>query len=315
MGAITLSVDAELAWGYHDWSAPPARLRDARTGWRDAVDLFETHDVPATWAVVGHLFLEACDGTHPEIPAPPGWFDADPGTSLAEDDLWYAPDLIERLSASTVDHEIACHTFSHVEMGAPETTRPVADAEIRACLAAAEDAGVGLESVVFPRNDVGHRDVLAEHGFECYRGRRPRPGYDDSPLRTLWKLVNWSVGGEVPPVVRPTVDEFGLVNVPASLYLFSFEGLPRAAVKPVWPTPVVDVAKRGIDAACDADGLVHLWLHPHNLCQPAGRERLAEILAYVDRQRTEADLSVRTMADVARRAREGDARTRTVQVT
>lgn len=314
MGAITVSVDAELAWGYHDWSDPPERLTGARAGWQTAMDVFEEYDVPATWAVVGHLFLDECDGTHPEIPRGAGWFDADPGTAVAEDDLWYAPDLVDGLRESPVDHEIACHSFSHVEMGAPETTHAVADAEVRACVEAAAAADLSLESFVFPRNDVGHRDVLADHGFTCYRGRRPDPWYADSRLRPFWKLASWSVGGAVPPIVRPAIDEYGLVDVPASLYLFSFEGAPRAAVKPVWQTPIVDLARRGIDAACDTGGLFHVWLHPHNLLQPDGRKRLAAILAYADERRADGDLAVQTMAEAARMARENDSQSRTAQV-
>ncbi|MFB6240348.1 MAG: hypothetical protein ABEJ46_02080, partial [Gemmatimonadota bacterium] len=55
----------------------------------------------------------------------------------------------------------------------------------RAGRAVAEDWGLSLSSFVFPRNNLGHREVLAEHGFDCYRGRAPDRWYDDSPLRPL----------------------------------------------------------------------------------------------------------------------------------
>ena len=92
--------------------------------------------------------------------------------------------------------------------------------------------------------------------------------------------------------------------MPASLYLFSFEGGARRAAKRLGYRPIVAVAKRGIDAAAEADGVFHMWLHPHNLLQPDGVQRLDAILDYLDRRRAETDLTVRTMAEVAREAGE-----------
>ena len=299
MGDIIVSVDAELAWGYHDRPTPPERIRSARDGWTDAVELFDRYDVPATWAVVGHLFLEECDGRHASHPLGPEWFDRDPGGSLEDYGLWYGRDLVETVAAADADHEIASHSFSHVEFGRSATGRETAVAEVTASLRAADRLGVSLDSFVFPWNRVGHRDVLAEYGFECYRGDKPAPSYHDSRFRPVAKLLDWYLGGESPPVVTPAVDEYGLVDVPASMYLFSFEGRPRALLEPVWSDPVVTVARRGVDRVSDGDGVFHVWLHPHNLLQPDGRERLAAILSYVDERRAEGDVTVRTMREVA----------------
>lgn len=79
------------------------------------------------------------------------------------------------------------------------------------------------------------------------------------------------------------------------MYLFSLEGLPRAVLEPVWSDPVVTVAKRGVDRVADGDGAFHMWLNPHDLLLPDGRERLAAVLSYVDERRDEGDVTVRTM--------------------
>jgi len=110
------------------------------------------------------------------------------------------------------------------------------------------------------------------------------------PFRSLLKLLDWSSVGSEPPIVTPKIDEYGLVDVPASLYLFSFEGAARRAAKLVGHRPVVSVAKRGIDKAVDADGIFHMWFHPHNLLQPDGTERLDAILEHLNRRRNESDL-------------------------
>lgn len=305
MGDVVVSVDAELAWGYHDLAGTPAHVADAREGWRTAVSLFGEHDVPATWAVVGHLLLDDCDGRHADHPLGPEWFSCSSGGATADD--WCAPDLVEALLDSGPDHEVGSHTFSHVLMTDERTTPEVVDAELAASRAAAERFGLPLDSFVFPRNHVGHRDRLAEYGFTCYRGTRPRTWYDGSRLRPLLKLLDWSAGA-APPLVRPTLDEHGLVDVPASLYLFSFEGVARDAARLAGHDPVVAVAKRGVERAVAEDGLLHLWFHPHNLVQPGGVGRLDAILAHVARRRDETDLGVRTMGSVAREARiEADA--------
>jgi peptidoglycan/xylan/chitin deacetylase (PgdA/CDA1 family) len=299
VGDVVVSVDAELAWGYHDLAEAPDRVADAREGWRTALALFEDHGVPATWAVVGHLLLEACDGRHADHPLGPEWFSCPPGEASAADD-WRAPDLVGAVLDSDPDHEVGSHTFSHLPMTHERATPAAVDAELAASRSAAERFDLSLDSFVFPRNRVGHRERLADWGFACYRGTRPATWYDGSRLRPLAKLLDYSPVGRAPPLVRPAVDEFGLVNVPASLYLYSFQGPARAAARAVGRDPIVAVARRGVEKAVDGDGLFHLWLHPHNLLQPGGTERLDAVLAYVARRRAETDLRVRTMGAVAR---------------
>lgn len=299
MGDVVISLDAELAIGYHDLDESPTRLRAARSGWVAALELFDQYDVPATWGIVGHLLLRECDGRHAAHPLSPDWFAADPGGSVDDEDLWFAPDLVEAITDRETAHEIACHSFSHVEFGRPEITREVADAEVRASLRAADRHGISMDSFVFPRNRVGHLDVLADHGFTCYRGNQPTVGYADSRFRSVAKLADWYFGGESPPIVTPTVDEHGMVDVPASLFLFSFEGLPRQLLGPVFEQPIVRVARRGVDRVSDGDGVFHMWLHPHDLLRPDGIERMADILSYVDERRAEGRIEVKTMRQVA----------------
>ena len=300
MGSVVVSVDAELAWGFHDMESPPAdRLVAGRAGWLALLSLLDEFRVPATWAVVGHLLLDSCDGTHPEHPAPIGWFDHERGPDRTPDELRFGRDLVSATRNAAVDHDVGSHTFSHVELGDPRTTRELARAEVATSLELAHRDGLDPVSFVFPRNSVGHRDVLAAYGFSCYRGVQPdeERGRLFGPAR---KLAEATVG-DPPPLVTPTVDEYGLVNVPASLFLFGFEGLPRSIVEPVIGDPVVRQAKRGIDAAASSPGLFHVWLHPNNLVAERDVERLRAIFDYVDRRRRETSLRVETMRDVAER--------------
>lgn len=294
MGSIVISIDAELAWGFHDLDTlPQRRINGARTAWYRLLDLFDQFEVPATWAIVGHLLLDRCDGEHRAHPAPPNWFGRDPGGDATSQPNWFGRDLIEAIRTATVDHEIGCHSFSHVEFGAPETKRELAAAELRESVAAAASLGISLRSFIFPRNNVGHRNVLAEHGFTCYRGSAPRR-IDHTPLRPAVKLA-----GVTPPIVTPSIDEYGLVNIPPSLDLYGFEGIARSITERTIGDPIVRQSRRGIEKAADSDGIFHMWLHPNNLTEEVDFKRLQQVLAHLDRRR--GDLTFETMETVATR--------------
>jgi peptidoglycan/xylan/chitin deacetylase (PgdA/CDA1 family) len=294
VGSVVISLDAELGWGFHDLVEPPTdRVEAGRRGWSVLLELFEEFEVPATWAVVGHLMLDRCDGVHADHPAPEGWFDREQSDWADREDLRFGPELVSAILESDVDHELASHSFSHVLFGRPETDRELAVAELERCRRIAADWNRSFDTFVYPRNDVGHRDVLADQGIAAYRGTSPTRdgvrGVFDSAFRDRSMLV------------RPTVDEYDLVNVPASLFLFGFEGPARTVAESIWEDPMVALARRGIDEASRTDGVFHMWLHPNNLIRERDDRRMRAILSHLERRRVETDLTVETMADVAGR--------------
>ena len=304
MGSVVLSVDSELGWGHHDLEhVPSERVSAGRDGWERLADLLSRFEVPATWAVVGHLLLEDCDGVHSDHPAPDGWFARERTVWRSRPDLRFAPELVEKLQDAPVDHEIACHTFSHVEFDERTTGRSLARAELSASLDAAAASDIPLKSFVFPRNIVGYRDLLVEYGFRCYRGRSLADERDSRVGQSVLRLLRSTRFGEDLLVVEPTVDEYGLVNVPASMFLFSFEGTTQTVAAAVGEDPIVSQAKRGIDLAAGTDGIFHMWLHPNNIHSEYAIERLRSILAYMSGRRDDSELSVETMRDVAERIR------------
>ncbi|WP_424020065.1 polysaccharide deacetylase family protein (plasmid) [Halorientalis pallida] len=304
MGTVVLSVDAELGWGFHDFAEPPRdRLTSARRGWRTLLDLCDEYRVPATWAVVGHLFLDECAGHHADHPAPPGWFDHERGDDRMPPSLRFGDGLIDRIEAADADHEIGLHTFSHVELGADGTTARLADAELSAAVEAAREWGLDRRprSFVFPRNNVGNLQALADHGITCYRGQAPTARADG--YGAVGRLLRAAVGTTAPPLVEPRQDSLGLVDLPASLFLFSVEGPARSLAEAVVGDPVAILARRGIDEAAATDGVFHMWLHPNNLVTPRDVARMEAIFEHLARVRARSDLRVRTMGQVAAEAR------------
>jgi len=301
-GTVVVSVDAELGWGYRDVSPPPERLDRARAGWRRLLALCDEYNVPCTWAVVGHLLLDACDGAHADHPLSPGAFARERGAWASRPDLRFGHGLVEAVREADADHEIGCHTFAHVEFNDPHVNRSVARAELERCVRLAADCGLPLSSFVFPRNGVAHRDVLAEYGFTCYRGRRPGTG-DGSTRRPVQKAVAGLTRVDTPPLVDPYVDEYGLVDVPASLYLFDLRGLPDRVIRRLRGDYVVRAATAGIDAVVGSGRVLHLWLHPNDVTSKRDVRRLRAIFEHLADRRAETDLQVETMADAADRVR------------
>ena len=271
-----ISLDFELIWGTLDLFGPD-RFRAACEREREAVhrllDLFVEFEVPATWCIQGHLFLDRCapeNGLkHPEIVRPThswcrhDWFEHDPCGDEASAPIFFGRSLVEKILACPVAQEVGCHTFSHVIFGDPGCSRAAAESEVAECARLAREFGLSLESFAFPRNRVGHLDVLRDYRFTCYRG--PDPVWYESDrvppsLRRLARL--WDVlTAATPPVVLPERGPHGLWNIPGSMIYFPMHGLRRFI-----PLSVrVLRARRGLDAAVRSRRIFHLWFHPTNM--------------------------------------------------
>jgi len=187
-----LSADFELAWAwrYSIQLVNPGKsalvlARKARDNIPVLIDLCDEYDIPITWATVGHLFLDKCSRDkglpHSDIERLPyhvnkywryktgDWFDDDPCTDWQTSPEWYAPDLIRVILDAKADHEIACHTFSHIDASDKVCSSDVFEREIRGCIELAEKYGIRLESFVHPGHIVGNLDKLRVLGFSSYR--------------------------------------------------------------------------------------------------------------------------------------------------
>lgn len=271
-GTFVISVDLEVAWGTCDRPLTRGQRR-ALAREREVVDrvlaLFTRYGVRASWAVVGHLLLDACPRenglVHPEIPRPVligerrDWFASHPETG--GDPLWYGRDLVERIRATSPPQEIGSHSFAHMPYAEGVTSRAAIRADIEQARRCHEAADLPFATFVFPRNVVGFRDLLAQAGIAVYRGR---PGGGNArrsrPLRRLLAFLFFLV-----PVaartVEATVDENGMVNVPASMALYTRRGLRRLVAS----RALVAKATAGLDRAAARGRIFHLWFHPSNL--------------------------------------------------
>lgn len=303
-GVFTISLDTELAWGTFD----KGNVDGYEEAYRNApevidrlCELFGEYEIPATWAIVSHL-LEDCDGDHSDR-APPDfewvddWFGELPCSSGMDKNMWYAPWLIDRIRDCETEQEIGLHGSTHMQLGANGCSRQHADEEIGAAMETLRSHGVEPKSFVFPRNDIGHLDVLREHGIRDFRGVNARwyerasiPSAVQPPLRFADEATR-----RTPPVVEP-IERDGILEIPGSqVFRPSRDGWQYTPGE----SSVVR-AKKGLRRAARTGGVFHLWLHPFNLGHEMDRdlERL-ECVFEMARELTDSeDLEFRSMESV-----------------
>jgi peptidoglycan/xylan/chitin deacetylase (PgdA/CDA1 family) len=310
-GVFTLSLDFELIWGTLEDHGPEtfraACERERAEVVDRLLDLLTEFEVPATWCVLGHLFLDSCapqNGVkHPEIVAPArssgdDWFAVDPCTDERTDPIYYGHSLVEKILASPVPQEIGGHSFSHVLFGDERCSRETAASELAESARLAKAAGIELQSFAFPGNSVGHLPLLREYGYSCYRG--PEPVWYDraeaQPVRRLGRLVD-VLSARTPPVGEPTETLPGLWNVPASMLYFPMHGARRH----IPLSRRVTRAVKGLDRAAAERRIFHLWFHPTNLADEIDRmfAGLRSIFEHAARLRGDGELDFAPMGGLA----------------
>lgn len=200
---FNLTIDFELAWSrarrgdsVMDKEESLERSRRTRMLLPALLSLSEKYAIPITFAVVAHLALKDCSGHR----SPPDfhprwihddWYAIDPHSHLTFDKDYYGIDLLEGILSSSVGHEIASHSFSHVDIADSETTREVAIFEIKESFGLLKKINPNLTTFIFPNNKMAYVELLKEVGFSIYRSndnnkiRRDNLGLFQFPLG-LW---------------------------------------------------------------------------------------------------------------------------------
>jgi hypothetical protein len=279
-GAVCISIDFELAWGRRISDPHTYRLYSilGRRNTGHIVSMLNQFDIPATWATVGHLILAFCERdqrtgvAHVDIPRVSShscpcwsfvrgdWYEDDPCTSLLEDPWWYARDLVLTIVKSP-RHELATHSFSHVDFGScPDS---VARSEIDACRHLVESLGSSLKSMVFPCNRVGKLEILRDAGLIAYRGYSGEDAVQ-YPVRTdgLWDI---------------------------------HQTIQIVATDPYSKDDAIQYARDAINSG----GVCHLWFHEYDISIAAQSKLLSPILSFCTRERGMGRLWVSTMSEIA----------------
>jgi len=291
-GTIILSADFEMAWAFR--YSKTKRTQAQQMGIRERenipelIALFEKYRIPVTWATVGHLFLNSCirvkgSDPHPEMLRPGyfensnwqfkigDWYQQDPCSNYKDSPAWYAPDLIDLIISSNVNHEIGCHTFSHCDFSNKNCTPELARAELKKCKELAKLKGIELKSMVFPGGTFGNYEILKEQNFTCYR----------------FKMCNH--------IDLPFIDRNGLVAIPSSL------GLDKG--KNNWSASYhLKIIDRFLEKTKNSRQVCHFWFHP-SMASWYIYNVFPFVLEKINNYRLKGDIEVLTMGELANKFR------------
>jgi hypothetical protein len=292
---LTISLSLELIWGYVNTDTKRVKqLKKDPTHGRRAVrgllGLLDKYEVPATWAVIGHLFLDHCDKDsgepHKDMPRFRGnWYDVDPCTNMHQAPLFYGRDLVEEIISSKVDHEIGYHSFSHVIFS--ECSEEVAEAEIKKGIEIAKkEYSIDLRSFIFPQNKIGHIDLLRKYGFTAYRGENLWQSTLSSSL--FRSVLNAQLNSMVPHPAKPRWEN-GILNIPTSM-LFPSSPFPLSGLLK---------AKLGLLRTIRNGGVFHISMHSESLLGALISNQLSIFLSYAHRKKEQGKLRILTMAELA----------------
>ncbi len=303
-----VTFDTELLWGirFMGWTPDDeaAALRTRETVMPAILQMLDEFEIPATFAIVGHLLTAPGEVYYP---VPPGnTTDATAWYAGIEDDVtkfrdgFQWPELPDLLTRARMHHEIALHSFSHRHFESPDTTEEIARFEIVANREALDQAGMAAsDSLVFPRNAPGQLTALSQVGVRAYRALDPNwygrlSGQLSKVGHVADCLLSWP-----PPVSTHLGREEGLIVIPGSYLLWSTEGFRRRIPQ----SCRIRQVRKGLELARRKRALFHLWMHPINLAHHPDLmlPTLRECLAAAASLRDAGQLQIMTMAEVAAR--------------
>jgi len=286
-----ISLDTELIWGLvHETDHIAKKLihqeiYSSHKIFDLLLYIFRKNCIKATWAVVGHLFLDKCDG-HADLIAPDDhWYSVDPCTNINDAPLYYGKDIIEKILSDRIEHEIGYHTFSHTNF--LSVNRDVAECEVKRGIKLAKEWGINLETFVFPKNEISHLDILIENGFKIYRGDNFRR--NDPNQRLTIQKMNRFLDYLQPMPVEPSWKN-GIWEIPTSMQFIDAER----------PFSLLFRAMLGLREAIVKKQVFHIYLHPYDLLiQPSLLNTLDKFLAVVSDRKAKDELEIMTMGDLA----------------
>ena len=278
--SISISADFELNWAWRELHADDRdkRGRSERENVPEILAILASHRIPVTWATVGHLCLKSCSPgsegkAHHDMPRPPqnkrwdgDWYVHDPTGESVANPLWFAPDLVELILEAKEHHELACHSFSHIDFSPGFASQELVEQELRKCSEVMSDYCVKPRSLVFPFNRMGYQylPALASSGTIAVRHR-------DEVFRLSF----------------PERTPFGVYKIYETVQL-------RNAVR----YDYVERVKQLIWAAINEGAAFHLWFHPSDPLR-VFRNEFNSVLSFASRMREEGRVWISTMSELA----------------
>lgn len=280
-GKLVISLDFELLWGVRDKKTIAQYGEDIRAVHAiipRLLEMFNNYGVKATFSTVGFLFFENKTDLLSSLPkllpkyanknlSPySGHFDL-LKESYPQDKYHFGWHLLQKIQLHP-QHEIGTHTFSHYYCLEEGQTVEQFSADIQQAIKVANERGIKISSLVFPRNQFNdaYLKICSDLGITCYRGNEhswlyeARNKNDEQLYRRALRLVDAYINISGHHVysneyMRSTFP----VDVPSSRFL-----RPYSAKLSFLEPLKINRIKQSMTYAAKNNLTYHLWWHPHN---------------------------------------------------
>lgn len=296
-----LSLDCEMLWGtraYGGLQKYPYLKEGLSSCYDKLLESLENHKVRATFAFVGAMGLSREEFGALNLPPLKEAYLRRHKLCYEESEeypeLYFSPQTIEKVCASSIDHEIGSHSFSHIRFDHPYMDAHVAQFEWDTSYQVLSKFKEDVRSFVFPENRVGHVESFYKSPFSIYRSR-DRYWYSSLSQQKLLHFLDQSITSS-PYSVSREKDTHGNNCVSGSQMFLAYDGV-RSCIPDFIRFKKV---KNGIDKAIESSQVFHWWFHPWNLASsPRMFEVFAKVLEYVAKKRDEGLLDIVTMGDLS----------------
>jgi hypothetical protein len=177
-------------------------------------------------------------------------------------DSWFYPELINLVKASNLNHEISSHGFTHLPFR--DAVADSIDIEIDGILDWMLFHNITISTFIFPRNLLKYAEKLIKLNIIGYR--TPPDISNNRLLNFLYEFYPF-------PSSQIRKKKLGLfIEIPGNFFLNWRFGYRRFI--PIWLT--VFRFRYALKHAHLNNGVVHLWMHPHNLITGINQMQLFE---------------------------------------
>lgn len=275
-GIFCISLDFELHWGRFDKMSLTEKTFTCFANTRAAIpqmlDLFSSYDMHVTWATVGMLFHNnehewmrtkpvQLPGYRNKLLSAYEWVRQNRLNSA----IHFAPELIEQIK-NTPHMEIGTHTYSHYYCNEDGQTINDFKRDLKIAFDVANEKGIQLKSLVFPRNQVNklYLAVCAELGIETVR-TNPSVWYWDETRKADMAIKIARTGDAYLAFSTNNLVDLKTIDVRQTPVL-----LPASRLYRPWSNNLLlnklklHRILQEMTVAAKRKQYYHLWWHPHN---------------------------------------------------
>lgn len=300
-GVFTLSLDCEGLWGVADHlgaSTASINQNSLSEVYTYIEDVLSHHSIKATYAFTTLFTQDEADILkYKDIIK----------AYINEQDEWYKYiyNVLQNeslngwlgrefyLQAKQNDHEIAWHGFTHHPLG-QTTTKNIVEFEIAESLKIFEKESISVNSLVFPRNDIGHLELLHNAGFNIYR----KGVIEQSKLHSnkYYRVLD-ELNILKPSQKFKKSKNNPMIGLPAGYFLNWPSGprqlIPSEVTYKRWDHILRSASRKSAQA--------HMWFHPHNMITaPKMRDTFENIIKNVSTKIQNGEIVNLTMDECQR---------------